>query len=200
MFLAILVGRSCVCIDSILSQGVTVGYSPLSQPLPLHAGTGPRLLLAYLKDEEIERYIALESPLRGFTPTTITDPKALWEEVRLIRKTGFARGYQDFSTGANFLAFPVIGQIERPLGTIVIGGPLFRFTREVADGLIPEIQAADGRAQSGQPHVSVGTCGAVLGHSRATVLSQPDVVGIDMLVVGNKRACFPCARCPAAPR
>ena len=28
---------------------------------------------------------------------------------RLIRKSGFARGYQDFSTGANFLAFPVIG-------------------------------------------------------------------------------------------
>lgn len=141
VFLAILVGRSCVCIDSIRGQGVTVGYSPLSQPLPLHAGTGPRLLLAYLKDEEVERYIELESPLRGFTPTTITDPNTLWEEVRLIRKAGFARGYQDFSTGANFLAFPVIGQMERPLGTIVIGGPLFRFTREVADGLIPDIQA-----------------------------------------------------------
>ena len=83
VFLAILVGRSCVCIDSIQTQGVTVGYSPLSQPLPLHAGTGARLLLAYLKDEEIERYIALESPLRGFTPTTITDPKELWSEVRL---------------------------------------------------------------------------------------------------------------------
>jgi IclR family KDG regulon transcriptional repressor len=140
VFLAILVGRSCVCIDSIQTQGVTVGYSPLSQPIPLHAGTGARLLLAYLKDEEIARYIELESPLRAFTPTTITDPKALWDEVRLIRKTGFARGYQDFSTGANFLAFPVIGPMDGLLATIVIGGPLFRFTREVADGLIPQIQ------------------------------------------------------------
>jgi DNA-binding IclR family transcriptional regulator len=141
VFLAILVGRSCVCIDSIQAQGVTVGYSPLSQPLPLHAGTGARLLLAYLKDEEIERYIALESPLRAFTPTTITDPRELWKDVRLIRQTGFARGYQDFSTGANFLAFPIIGPMERPLGTIVVGGPLFRFTREVADGFIPAIRA-----------------------------------------------------------
>src|SRR5882724_7446534 len=72
-FLAILVGRTCVCIDSIQTQGVTVGYSPLSQPLPLHAGTGSRLLLAHLRDEEIERYIELESPLRRFTPSTITD-------------------------------------------------------------------------------------------------------------------------------
>ncbi|MDQ8727980.1 IclR family transcriptional regulator [Bradyrhizobium sp. LHD-71] len=141
VFLAILVGRSTVCIDSIQAQGVTVGYSPLSQPLPLHAGTGSRLLLAYLKDEEIERFIELESPLRSFTPTTITDPKALWDEVRLIRKTGFARGYQDFSTGANFLAFPVFGPMERLLATIVVGGPLFRFTREIADGFIPGIRA-----------------------------------------------------------
>ena len=37
VFLAILVGRSCVCIDSIQTQGVIVGYSPLSQPIPLHA-------------------------------------------------------------------------------------------------------------------------------------------------------------------
>lgn len=138
-FLAILVGRSCVCIDSVQTQGVTVGYSPLSQPIPLHAGTGARLLLAYLKDEEIDRYIELESPLRGFTPTTITKPDALWEEVRLIRKLGYARGYQDFSTGANFLAFPVVGPAERLLGTIVVGGPLFRFTREMADRSIPDI-------------------------------------------------------------
>ena len=140
-FLAILVGRSCVCIDNIQAQGVTVGYSPLSQPIPLHAGTGPRLLLAYLKDEEIERYIELESPLRAFTPTTITEAKALWDDVRLTREFGFARGYQDFSTGANFLAFPVVGPADRLLATIVVGGPLFRFTREVADGFIPEIMA-----------------------------------------------------------
>ncbi len=140
-FLAILVGRTCVCIDSIQTQGVTVGYSPLSQPLPLHAGTGPRLLLAHLTDAEIERYIELESPLRAFTPTTITDPKALWEEIRMIRQQGFARGYQDYSTGANFLAFPVIGPMERPLGTIVVGGPLFRFTREAADAFLPALLA-----------------------------------------------------------
>jgi DNA-binding IclR family transcriptional regulator len=139
-FLAILVGRTCVCIDSVQARGVTVGYSPLSQPLPLHAGTGPRLLLAHLQDEEIERYIALESPLRSFTPTTITDPQALREEVATIRRLGFARGYEDFSTGANFLAFPVIGMMGRPLGTIVVGGPLFRFTRDVADGSVPAIR------------------------------------------------------------
>jgi DNA-binding IclR family transcriptional regulator len=140
VFLAILVGRSCFCIDSIQTQGITVGYSPLSQPLPLHAGSGARMLLACLTDEEVERYIALESPLRAFSSTAITDPDELRREVSLIRTDGFARGYSHYSTGANFLAFPVMGAMERPLATITIGGPIFRFTREVADGLVPAIR------------------------------------------------------------
>ncbi len=141
VFVSIIVGRYNVCIESIQAQGVTVGYSPLSQPIPLHAGAGSRMLLAYLQDEEIQRYIDLVSPLQPITPTTITDPAALWEEVRLIRRQGFARGYEDFATGATFLSFPVFGALGRPLAAIVVGGPIDCFTREVADGFIPAIRA-----------------------------------------------------------
>jgi IclR family transcriptional regulator, KDG regulon repressor len=140
VFLSVLVGRQNVCIDSIQTRGVTVGYSPLSQPLPLHAGTGSRLLLAYLNDEEIEEYLKLESPLRKFTPTTITEPESIREEVKLIRRVGFARGYEDFSTGATYLAFPVVSSTGRPLAAVTIGGPRFRFTSEIADAFIPEIR------------------------------------------------------------
>ncbi len=140
LFLSILVGRHHVCIESIQAQGVTVGYSPITQPLPLHAGAGSRLMLACLKDEEIEQYLKLESPLKKFTPTTITEPKEIWKEVELIRKMGFARGYEDFSTGATYLSFPVFGAMNRPLAAITIGGPIFRFTREKADHFIPELR------------------------------------------------------------
>ncbi|MES2973088.1 MAG: IclR family transcriptional regulator [Pseudomonadota bacterium] len=140
VFLSILVGRHHVCIESIQAQGVTVGYSPLTQPLPLHAGAGSRLLLACLHDEEIRQYIELESPLRRYTPTTITDPDALWAEVELVRRLGFARGYEDFSVGATYLSFPVFGAMNRPLAAITIGGPKFRFPNDVADRFIPEIR------------------------------------------------------------
>lgn len=139
IFLSIIVGRYNVCIESVQPQGGSVGYSPLSQPIPLHAGAGSRLLLSYLHDDEIAGYIAL-GPLQKVTPTTIVDPEALWEEVRLVRQQGFARGYQDFSTGANFLSFPVLGAMDRPLAAITIGGPLDRFTAEAADALIPAIR------------------------------------------------------------
>jgi DNA-binding IclR family transcriptional regulator len=141
VFLSILVGRHHVCIDALRGPGVAIGYSPLSQPLPLHAGAGSRLLLAQLEDDEIRRYIELEAPLKKITPTTIVDIDELWEEIKLVRNRGFARGYEDFSTGANYLSFPVLGPMARPLAAVTIGGPLTRFTREVADAMIPAIRA-----------------------------------------------------------
>ncbi|MDB5511920.1 MAG: hypothetical protein JWR08_1403 [Enterovirga sp.] len=141
VFLSIIVGRYNVCIENLQAPGVTVGYSPISQPIPLHAGAGSRLLLAYLQDDEIQRYIEIVGQLERVTPTTIVDPAALWDEVRLIRRVGFARGYEDFSTGATFLSFPVLGAVDRPLAAITIGGPINRFTRAVADGLLPAIRA-----------------------------------------------------------
>ena len=140
-FLSIIVGRYSVCIDSMQALGVTVGYSPLSQPVPLHAGTSSRLLLACLDDEEIDRFICLAGSRQAFTPTTITEAGALWEEVRRIRVLGYSRSYEDFSTGATYLAFPVRGAMDRPLAAITIGGPIDRFTREVADGFVPAIRA-----------------------------------------------------------
>jgi len=141
IFLSIIVGRYNVCIESMQSRGVSVGYSPLSQPIPLHAGAGSRCLLSYLRDDEIEQYIQIASPLEKVTPATITDPAELWSEIELVRSRGFARGYEDFSTGANYLSFPVFGAAERPLAAITIGGPTSRFTREVANELIPAIRA-----------------------------------------------------------
>lgn len=139
-FLSIIVGRYNVCIESIQTHGRTVGYSPLSAPIPLHAGAGSRLLLSCLTDDEIRHYLRIASPLEKITPATITDPDELWREIELVRSRGYARGYEDYSIGANFLSFPVLGAAGRPLGAITIGGPTDRFTHEAADEMIPTIQ------------------------------------------------------------
>jgi IclR family transcriptional regulator, acetate operon repressor len=140
VFLSIIVGRDHVCIDSLQPPGASIGYSPLSRPVPLHAGAGARLLLSHLEDAEIARYIEVASPLEKFTPATITDPEALWEEVRKVRAQGFSRGYGDYSTGATFISLPVIAAVGRPLAAITIGGPAERFTRADADAALPQVR------------------------------------------------------------
>jgi DNA-binding IclR family transcriptional regulator len=110
-------------------------------PVPLHASPGSRAILSFLHDDEIEEYIRISSPLKRVTPTTITDPDKLRAEVRLVRRKGYAIGYEDRVVGANFVSFPVLDESGRPHGAITIGGPKDRFTKERMFTLIPELAA-----------------------------------------------------------
>jgi DNA-binding IclR family transcriptional regulator len=108
-------------------------------PVPLHASPGSRAILSFLHDDEIEEYIRLAAPLRRITPTTITDPDKLRAEVRLVRRKGYAIGYEDRVVGSNFVSFPVLDEFGRPHGAITIGGPKERFTKDKMYALIPQL-------------------------------------------------------------
>jgi len=107
-------------------------------PVPLHASPGSRAILSFLHDDEIEEYIRLSVPLKRITPTTITDPEKLRAEVRLVRRKGYAIGYEDRVVGSNFVSFPVLDESGRPHGAVTIGGPKERFTKEKMFALIPQ--------------------------------------------------------------
>lgn len=141
VFLSVIVGPNHVTIDSVEAYGVRVSHNPRGLLVPLHASPASRVLLANLSDEEISDYIASASPLKRFTKTTITDPKKLWEEVQLVRRQGFARGYGDHYAHATYISFPVLDLAGRPHAAITIGGPPDRFTPAQIDALLPEILA-----------------------------------------------------------
>jgi DNA-binding IclR family transcriptional regulator len=131
-------GPNLVTIDGIDAKGRRFLRANWV-PVPLHASPGSRAILSFLHDEEIEEYIRLSVPLKRITPTTITDPDKLRAEVRLVRRRGYAVGYEDRVVGSNFVSFPVLDESGRPHGAITIGGPKERFTKEKMFGLIPQI-------------------------------------------------------------
>jgi DNA-binding IclR family transcriptional regulator len=141
VFLSVIVGRNHVTIDSVEPQGVRVSHSPRGLLVPLHASPASRTLLSFLGDEEIAEYIRVASPMKRFTPTTITDPERLWEEVRLVRSQGFARGYRDHYAHATYVSFPVLDTTGRPHAAFTIGGPPDRFTDADVDRLLPQMFA-----------------------------------------------------------
>jgi DNA-binding IclR family transcriptional regulator len=51
------------------------------------------------------------------------DPEALWREIGLVRRRGYAVGYSDHVAHSSAVAFPVFGVDERPLGAIAVGTP-----------------------------------------------------------------------------
>lgn len=138
VFLSIIVGRNHVTIDSVEAHGVKVS-NPRGLPVPLHASPASRALLAFLSDAEIEQYLKVAAPLRRFTPGTITEPEALREEVRRVRREGYARGYGDHTTGGTYIAFPVLDASGRPHAAITVGGPVDRFTQARVDELLPQM-------------------------------------------------------------
>jgi DNA-binding IclR family transcriptional regulator len=131
-------GPNLITIDGVEPKGkrfLRVNWVPI----PLHASPGSRAILSFLHDDEIEEYIRLSVPLKRFTPTTIIDPDKLRAEVRLVRRKGYAIGYEDRVVGSNFVSFPVLDESGRPHGAITIGGPKERFTKEKMYALIPQL-------------------------------------------------------------
>lgn len=139
VMLSIAVGHNSVVVDGVEGRGPLLSRVTHGRPIPLHAGPGSRALLAFRPDEDIQRYFALQSPLTRVTPTTIVEPEALWTEVRLVRKRGYALGYRDNLSGVTGVAFPVFDANGQVQGAVSVGGPEDQFDDATLASFIPGI-------------------------------------------------------------
>lgn len=133
-------GRHFITIDGIEGRGVRVSRISWGGKIPLHVTPSARVILAFLRDEQIDAYIAHTSPLQRFTEYTITDGARLWEEIRGIRERGFARSFQDYAYfDADYIAFPILDAEGLPHGALTVGGPRERFTDDRIRELMPRM-------------------------------------------------------------
>ncbi|MBO6639318.1 MAG: IclR family transcriptional regulator [Roseitalea sp.] len=120
-------------IDGIEGHGTVALRVKLGNVYPLHLSVGSRAILAACPDDEIDDYISRNQPLRGMTPTSMTDPEALWAEVRRIREEGFARSMGDFNPTTAGFAYAILDFDARPHGALVVGGPAQRLGEDWID-------------------------------------------------------------------
>jgi len=93
----------------------------LGKPLPLHATSGGKVFLAWLRADE--REAILPKVLPRYTDQTITDRRQLERELDAIRQTGYAlceREYEEFSSGASAA---VLSSRQYPMAVINVWGP-----------------------------------------------------------------------------
>ncbi len=139
--LQIPVGFSHITIDGIESRrGKVLARVVRGISVPLHVSPGSRAILSFLKDEEIDSYIQQHQPLEAYTENTITDPEKLWDDIKLVRDSGYALGYQDHFLGVNGVAFPVLDIEQRPHGAITVVGPIEVISHEKFMLLIPQLK------------------------------------------------------------
>ena len=99
---------------------------------PLHAGASSKAILAGLTQEEIDRYLDSHE-LNSLTPATITVTSQLRDELRRIRRRGFAISVGERQPGAGSVAAVVRDANGEVWGSISLCGPRDRFDAGVCE-------------------------------------------------------------------
>jgi len=130
--LSIRSGAHRLYIDQITPPREVKMTVVLGRSFPLHAGGSSKAILANLRADEIESYIA-DVALEALTPSTITNPDRLMEELARIRRQGYAASANERQPGAASVAAPVFDHSGGPVAAISLCGPAERFQDETDD-------------------------------------------------------------------
>jgi len=109
-------------------------YSVIGIRGPLHCTAVGKAILAFLDDDQKIRLVnRLE--LVKFTPNTITERKALLEDLDLVRRRGYSVDDVEHEEGVRCVGAPVYDNKGRACASISISGPTQRITKERVEEL-----------------------------------------------------------------
>jgi len=128
-----------LCIERIDGSGyVKLLFMDVGRRMPLNVGAGPVVLLAGMKDKEIERWL-LTHRLEAKTDYSIVDPKKLMEKIEFIRENGYAVSMEDATAGVAAVGAPIKDVHGDTIGVVSIAGLCTRFQNERLELLISEV-------------------------------------------------------------
>ena len=105
----------------------------------MHATALGKLLVAHLPTRSRRRIINA-SPLEKFTEFTITDPKLLEAEFKLIRRQGYARNGEENTMGIIGVAVPVFDARNRVVAGLSLHAPAARMSLHMAEQKIDRLR------------------------------------------------------------
>ena len=113
-------GTRALYLDRIVGQASVPVVSSVGSRLPLYATGVGKVLLAYAPPDVCEKVCS--GRLRRVTPYTVTQPGQLREQLRRVRRDGYACTFEEMSLGASSVAVPVHDQdggVVAALGVVV---------------------------------------------------------------------------------
>lgn len=133
-------GYQATCIDRVAGRNVDVLTLNLGGSLPLYVGAGPRILLASLTDEEVDRYLE-DAPFMPLTRHSIISADQLRADVQLIREREYATSMEDISIGVAALGVPVFDASGRVVAAIAAAGLRHEFEDDRHSVLLEKLWA-----------------------------------------------------------
>lgn len=115
--------RKCIYNTNSKHELTTLSFA--GQTSPLFAGASAKVLLAFQRDEYIQKYLD-EINLEKITDNTITTKEGLLENLKEIRNQGYAISKSERIKGANSITSPIFDPYSRLLASITITIPSAR--------------------------------------------------------------------------
>ena len=122
-------GERGIYIDQVTSSSMIKGIPAIGSRLGLHCTSAGKVLLASLSDEAIDRFLKT-SVLEKKTEKTIIRRLDLEEEIRRVRRQGYAVDDEETEVGGRCVAAPVLNKDGETLAAISIIGPTSRIRKE----------------------------------------------------------------------
>jgi IclR family transcriptional regulator, KDG regulon repressor len=138
---AVRMGDSVVVIARTSGSGAFQLTDRVGVIRPAHATALGKIVLAALRPEQLERYLA-RAELKPHTPKSIVEVGALRREIEDVRRAGIAYDDGEFDTELRCVAVPVRDFTGQVVGAIGVSGPIWRLSLQVLQSRAKLVQAA----------------------------------------------------------
>lgn len=120
-------GWERIYIDQVTPDRDIKMVVPIGRPFPLHAGSSSKAFLAFLPQDEQDRYFREVRDRVPLTARTLVDESALRKELAATRARGFAASRGERQADAASIAAPVMDRAGLPAAVVSVCGPIDRF-------------------------------------------------------------------------
>lgn len=139
VYLIIASGNAAIIIDRYVGKKMLQMSAPIGAMLPFHVGAGPKLLLAFMPEDQ-RKHIIDTMQFTAFTPNTITEKKIFYKTLDEICRNGYAVDEQDYELGAYAFGAPVYDHEGKLVAGISVTTPTVRYNKQRRQELIYRVQ------------------------------------------------------------
>jgi len=125
-YLVVLEKNRIVYIDCVESTARLRAHPVFGREVPLHCTGLGKSIMAFLPEERINKIIQ-EDGLERFTKNTITDSHILKQELKEVRKRGYAIDNMEHEEGIRCVGAPIRNHRGEVFAAISVSGPSQRF-------------------------------------------------------------------------
>ncbi|MER2060769.1 MAG: IclR family transcriptional regulator [Niallia sp.] len=132
-------GNEAIYIEKLDTNHPVRLYTAIGRRSPLYAGACSRIILAYLSEEEKEKYLE-EITLEPIGEGTITDKNELRNQLEETCKNGYTVSKSELENYTVSVSAPIFDHEGKIIAGISIAGPEVRFKEEQLELFIQKVK------------------------------------------------------------